>query len=104
MDDRLCKEIFGTVREAELREIAEKARKYDLIYHKEYPMNLRNAGRKAKFNEDDVMVMLEMHEQKESIGRIAAYFNTSRQTIHKYIQNQLQFETNPDVVLRMKFM
>ena len=104
MSRQLCREIFGTDNEADLRAIADKARKYDMLYRKEYPMNIRQAGRKAKFSEQDVEIMLEMHEKKESVGRIAAYFGTSRQTIYKYIQNRRQFETNPDVVMRMKYM
>ena len=104
MSRQLCREIFGTDNEADLRAIADKARKYDMLYRKEYPMNIRQAGRKAKFSEQDVEIMLEMHEKNESIGRIAAYFATSRQTIYKYIQNRRQFETNPDVVMRMLYM
>ena len=104
MSRQLCREIFGTDNEADLRAIAEKARKYDLLYQREYPMNIRQAGRKAKFGDQEVNVMLEMYEKKESIGRIAAYFGTSRQTVYKYIQNKRQFETNPDVVMRMNYM
>lgn len=104
MDRQLCRKIFGTDNEADLREIAEKARKYDRLYQKDYPMNIRQAGRKAKFTDCDIEVMLEMYENKESIGRIAAYFATSRQTVYKYIGNLRQFETNPDVVMRMNYM
>lgn len=104
MGRQLCREIFGTDNEDDLRKIAEKARKYDMMFRKEYPLNVRKAGRKARFNEQDVEIMLEMHEKKESIGRIAAYFDTSRQTIYKYIQNRRQFETNPDVVMRLNYM
>ena len=85
---QICIDIFGTDKETELKEIAEKAKRFDALNEKEYVYNSRNAGRKAKFCDEDVKLMLEMSDAGNSIQRIATYFHTSRQTIYKYIKEE----------------
>lgn len=97
-------EIFKTDNAEELKEIARKAQKYDQLFQKGRPINTRGAGRKARFSEDDVELMVDMLQEGQSIQDIALNFKTSRQTISKYLSPSKRFEADRFVTMRMKFM
>ena len=75
----LCRELFGTDDVEELRIIAERINK----------MNTRNAGRKRKFTEQEVVEMLCLQEDGMSVNDIAIRFGTSRQVIGRYLNKPL---------------
>lgn len=100
----LCREIFHTENPDELREIARKAQAYDHIMSKAHPMNIRGAGRKGKFTDSDVDLMIELYHQGQSVQYLAEYFHTSRPTIYKYLKSELRFEQDPFITMRMTFM
>lgn len=75
----LCRELFGTDDVEELRIIAERINK----------MNTRNAGRKRKFTEQEVVEMLCLQEDGMSVNDIAIRFGTSRQIIGRYLNKPL---------------
>lgn len=87
---RLCIELFGTDDTDELKTIADKIR----------AKNPRNAGRKKKFTSEDVQQMRELLEDGTTINDIAKRFQTSRQIISKYLND------NPvdGYTLRMTYM
>ncbi|MHB8131627.1 MAG: helix-turn-helix domain-containing protein [Mobilitalea sp.] len=97
-------EIFNTDNVDELKEIARKAEKYDQLFLKSHPVNTRGAGRKAQFSEDDIELMVGFLQNGNSIQDIALQFNTSRQTISKYLSPSKRFEANRFVTMRMRFM
>ena len=69
----LCVDIFGTDQPECLIGIAEKAKKYDLLYGSAQVNNPRNAGRKPKLRTEDVESMKNMHMQgitKEQLRRL----------------------------------
>ena len=72
---KLCKELFGTDDEEQLRHIAEAVRK----------KNARNAGRKKKFTEEDVKRMAQMRDHGVGLQKIADEFGTSRQVVGRYL-------------------
>lgn len=82
---QICREIFGTDDVEELKEIARKARLYDEQNSKEKPQNVRNAGRKARFGEEEIARILQMDREGKKITDIAEAMGTSRQTIYKYL-------------------
>lgn len=100
----LCLKIFGTTKAADLQEIARKAKHYDILFQKEYASNVRKAGRKAKFAEEDITNMIIMHHDGIAIQEIAERYHTSRQTISKYLSSSKRFETNSYITVRMKYM
>jgi len=69
---QLCIELFGTDNADEIRKIV-KAK------------NVRGAGRKKKFTDEDVNEIRELRSHGVSINDIAERYNTSRQVISKYI-------------------
>lgn len=75
----LCRELFGTDDVEELRIIAERINE----------MNTRNAGRKRKFTEQEVVKMLCLQEDGMSVNDIAIRFGTSRQVIGRYLNKPL---------------
>ncbi len=81
----LLMEIFHTDNEEELRKIALKAQKYEQMFQNKPSVNLRNAGRKSRFTDKDIVAIEDMFVQGISIQDIASHFQTSRQTISKYI-------------------
>lgn len=85
---RLCREIFGTDDEAQLREIAKKAKLYDSVHQKEHPVNLRGAGRKSRFTEDMVEEMISRYQEGITMEQLAKVYGTSRQTISKYLSRE----------------
>lgn len=97
-------EIFKTDNVDELKQIARKAEKYDQLFLKRRPVNTRGAGRKAQFSEEDIEHMVGMLRNGDSIQDIALQFNTSRQTISKYLSPSKRFETDQFVTMRMKLM
>ena len=76
---KLCVDLFGTDDEKELRKIAAKL----------YQKNKRNAGRKRMFSEHDIDEMNHLLEQGMSVREIADRFDTTRQTVHKYVSHPL---------------
>ena len=101
---KLYCEIFKTDNVEELKEIARKAEKYDQMFLKTRPINTRGAGRKAQFSEEDIEQMVSLLQNGDSIQDIALQFNTSRQTISKYLSPSKRFETDQYVTMRMRFM
>lgn len=101
---KFCREVFGTDHPEDLKIIAEKARKYDLLFDKDYPVNQRNAGRKARFSEEDRKLMVKLYQEGVSVQDIAYRFQTSRQTIYKYIQLAKQVRENSYITMRMNYM
>lgn len=100
---QLCLEIFGTDHPEDLREIAEKAKKYDSLFGREYPVNQRNAGRKARFTQSEQKSMIDMYQGGVSVQEIARHFETSRQTIYKYIEAEKRIRENPYITMRMNY-
>lgn len=100
---QLCREIFGTDDRDALRRIAEKAEKYDLILQTSRPGNLRGAGRKARYGSGEIRRMCEMYEAGCSVREIAGAFQTSRQTVYKYLALGREAQ-RAGVTLRINFM
>lgn len=97
-------EIFGTDQVGELREIAKKARSYDRIIEKRHPANLRGAGRKGKFTDQEVDLMIELYQQGKTVQYLAERFDTSRQTVAKYLAPEKRFVKNPFLTVRMHYL
>ncbi len=85
---KVCFELFGTDDVEELKKIANKLN------------NNRNAGRKRKFTKNEVYDIEKMLSCGITINEIAKKYNTSRQIVHKYI-NQKPKET---YTLRLNYM
>lgn len=100
---RLCREIFGTDHPEELRQIAQKARKYDSFMSREYPVNQRNAGRKSRFSEEQKKAIVQMYQQGVAVQSIAQHFQTTRQTIYKYIETEKRITENSNITMRMNY-
>lgn len=101
---RICREIFGTDDVEELKEIARKARLYDEQNIKDRPQNVRNAGRKARFGEEEIAGILQMDREGRKVTEIAEIMGTSRQTIYKYLENEKRLKEDANVTMRMKYM
>ena len=65
----------------------EKMKKVELIDYIQELENKLNAGRKEKFNKEQVKQILEAREQGKSIREIAKEFKCSVGLIHKLIKN-----------------
>lgn len=102
--NELCIEIFGTDNEKELKKIAQKAQKYDMLFHNDIPMNVRGAGRKSRFTEDQIKHMVEMREDGESVQSIASRYETTRQTIYKYLELVKQRRKDESIKMTMYYM
>lgn len=76
----LCLELFGTTDVDELRDIAKK--------------NNRGAGRKKRFTDKQIEKIYDMQAHGVSQQKIAEYFGVSRQTISKYLKNELDDHYN----------
>lgn len=101
---RLCREIFGTENPDELREIARKARAYDRIRGTEHPCNLRGAGRKNCLTEGMADLLITLYQEGKSVQYLAEYFDTSRQTVYRYLESEMRFERDSSLTMRMIFM
>ena len=75
---KLCLELFGTDDVDELTKIAQ--------VHRE--KNPRKAGRKKKFTAEDVQRIRSLLENGMTMQEAAKRFNTSRQVIGKYLNEQ----------------
>ncbi len=84
----LCIELFGTDNVGELKKIAEKTN------------DNRNAGRKRKFTEREVVEMEKKLEQGVTMEAVAKHYGTSRQIVDKYINRPPQ----KGYTLRMMYM
>lgn len=102
-EKQFCREIFGTDDAAELREIARKAEKYDLILQTARPGNIRGAGRKAKFTEQELREIYRLYTEGAGVSKLSARFGVSRQTIYKYLAARPQ-EEGERPTLRINFM
>lgn len=100
---KFCREVFGTDHPEDLKVIAEKAKKYDALFHREYPLNRRNAGRKALFTESDKADINKMYQRGIPVQHIARRFETSRQTIYKYIEHAKSMQERPYITMRMNY-
>lgn len=96
--------IFGTDQEEKLKKIAEKAQKYDQLLIRSQLVNVRGAGRKSIFTKKDITEITSMHENGSTIQEIAVHFNTTRQTISKYISLNKRNYNNPFLTMRMEYM
>lgn len=76
---QLCRELFGTDDVAQLKKIAEAARK----------KNSRNAGRKKKFTEQDIGHMRSLQLDGVTISEIARRYGTTRQCVSKHLNGPL---------------
>lgn len=101
---RTCWEIFGTDQVEELQKIARKAKRYDEIMSGKAARNTRDAGRKKKMQESDVDYMIDLYHRGESISLLAERFGVSRQTVYRYLGAERRLDTDPDVVMRLKYM
>ena len=101
---QICREIFGTDDVEELKEIARKARLYDEQNSAARPQNVRNAGRKARFSEEEIAEILKMDREGRKVTEIAEAMGTSRQTIYKYLENEKRLKEDVNVTMRMKYM
>lgn len=72
---QLCKDLFGTDDVTELKKIAETVQQ----------KNSRNAGRKKKFSEADILNMRASQAAGVTINEIARRYGTSRQVVSKYL-------------------
>lgn len=81
---QLCIELFGTDDVEQLKRIASR----------------KSVGRKKALNEEDIDSIFKMQRQGISTADIAERFNTSRQTISKYLNSPLY----GNYVLRIDFM
>ena len=86
MMKNILMDIFGTKDKNELKLIAEKAQKYDMILQNEHPVNIRKAGRKPSMSEKDILRIHKMREEGKSVREIADILQTTRQTIYKYLE------------------
>ncbi len=101
---QICREIFGTDQIEELKKIAHKAALYDGLTEGRPLKNVRKAGRKAGISQQDVDCMIELYHQGKSIRMIAEQLGVSRPTIYRYLGAERRMDTDPDVVMRMKYM
>lgn len=101
---QICREIFGTDQIEELRAIAQKAQKYDALIEGRPARNVRKAGRKANFGKKEVDGMIQMYHDGMSIQVIAERYGVSRPTIYRYLGAERRMDTDPNVVMRMKYM
>lgn len=101
---QMIREIFGTDQIEELRMIARKARSYDKLMSRQHPVNVRGAGRRGKFTDEDVDKMIELYQDGRTVQYLAEYFDTSRQTIYKYLAAEKRFYEDPYITMRMHFL
>lgn len=100
---QLYRDIFGTENPEDLREIARKAREYDRIMGNGYIFNIREAGRKKRFSEEEVDLMIELYHEGKTISFLAEHFDTSRQTVYKYLESERRFEQDSAITMRMEY-
>lgn len=81
----LCNELFGTTDVKKLRSIAEKVN------------SNRNAGRKKAFTQQQIDEMKQMQARNISQQEIAEHFETSRQTISKYLKDKFPKNYNMQI-------
>ncbi len=103
-EEQLLMEVFGTYDKDELIGIADKAKRYDMIFAGRSTVNTRNAGRKSMFSDQEVREMEEQYQAGASMAAIAQHFHTSRQTISKYIAPRKRIEKNRFLTMRLQFM
>lgn len=100
----LYRDIFGTDNPEELKEIARKAEAYDRIVKQESPVNVRGAGRKQRFSQQEVDYLIELYHEGKPVTWLAEHFTISRQTVYKYLKPELRFIKDPALTMRMIFM
>lgn len=100
----LLMDIFQTEDEDELRRIASNAQRYQQLFRSKPPVNVRNAGRKARFTDNDIAAIESMYMNGTGIQEIASHFKTTRQTISKYITPTKRINRNKFITMRMQYM
>lgn len=83
---QIYREIFGTDDIGELKQIAEKAKKYDTFMDGPRPFNVRNAGRKEKASQIEAQNIREDYKNGVSVAEIARRYSLSRPTIYRYLK------------------
>lgn len=104
MMKNILMDIFGTKDKNELKLIAEKAQKYDMILQNEHPVNIRKAGRKPSMSEKDILRIHKMREEGKSVREIADILQTTRQTIYKYLELSKKNKEDKFITMRMNYM
>ncbi len=84
---KLCEELFGTTDVDELKAISDSVK----------VKNNRGAGRKRKFSDEQISQMLEMQAKNISQAEIAKHFGTSRQTVVRYLHENLEEDYNMQI-------
>lgn len=77
----LCIELFGTDNEQELRKLAKKL------------TDNRNAGRKKKFNKNEIAEICALLNAGVTIAEVARRYRTTRQTIYKLVNEPQEGST-----------
>lgn len=75
---KLCREIFGTDDEAQIRRLAAAWN----------TKNSRNAGRKKAFSEEKIAQMRTMRDGGAKIQQIADHFGITRQSVSRYLNGR----------------
>lgn len=92
------KQIFGTTDLEELRKIAAKANACQPEH------NARHAGRKARFTEEQIGQIIGMRKAGKSVREIAAYFQTSRQTVSGYLNREARTKLIDNATMRLYYL
>lgn len=99
---KICKELFGTDDYKKLKEIAQKINND----------NARGAGRKRSFSDAEIEEMKKLCYSGENLNSIAAKYNTTRQTVSRYVNSQnentyrftLMYKNKPCTVIDVDFV
>lgn len=86
----LCRELFGTTDEEEIRKA------YAKLTEK------KKSGRKAKFSYDQIEVMRSELGEGATINELAAKYNTSRQLIGRYLNRPTEYGYNIRLIYMYK--
>lgn len=101
---KMCVKIFGTDNIKGLTEIADKARKYDLIYSKDQVLNQRGAGRKPGIDCEQAKNMQDLYTEGVSAAEIAKKYNVTRQTVYRYINAKKKWKEDRSITLHIDYM
>lgn len=90
--------IFGTTDLDELRKIAAKAKASQPEH------NARHAGRKPRFTEEQIGLIIGMRKAGKSVQEIAERFQTSRQTISAYLSREAKTKLIDNATMRLYYL
>ncbi|MDO5331339.1 MAG: helix-turn-helix domain-containing protein [Bacillota bacterium] len=99
---QICLELFGTDDYEKLKKISQKVNKN----------NARGAGRKKSFTDNEIQEMKKLCYSGEKLSTIAAKYNTTRQTISRYVNSKsdntyrltLMYKNQPCTVIDADFV